>query len=174
MSDLVLTVTAEDRPGLVSQLSQVVAEHGGSWTTSSMAHLAGTFAGVVLVSVPAANVDPVEQALKALADDGITVAVRETQPETPLSGEDVELHLVGQDRPGIVAQISSALADAGVGIEEMQSLTSEAPMTGEMLFEVNARLVVPDGTRDRVQEQLEAIADELMVDLDLAEPSDEA
>ncbi|WP_252976288.1 ACT domain-containing protein [Janibacter melonis] len=58
MTDLVLTVTADDRAGLVSRLAQVVADRGGSWTTSSMAHLAGTFAGVVLVSVPADGVTP--------------------------------------------------------------------------------------------------------------------
>ncbi|QFQ30800.1 hypothetical protein EEW87_011525 [Janibacter melonis] len=170
MTDLVLTVTADDRAGLVSRLAQVVADRGGSWTTSSMAHLAGTFAGVVLVSVPAEGVAPLRSALEGLAADGITVVVRETQPQPATAGEPTLLHLVGQDRPGIVAQVSAAIASAGVGIEEMQTATSEAPMAGGLLFEVRARLVVPEGAGVPLRERLEAIADELMVDLDLADP----
>ena len=45
MATLVLTVIGRDRPGLVDTLSGVVAEHGGNWEESRMAHLADRFAG---------------------------------------------------------------------------------------------------------------------------------
>ena len=34
---LVLTVIADDKPGIVEQLSAVIARHGGNWLESRMA-----------------------------------------------------------------------------------------------------------------------------------------
>ena len=59
MATLVLTLTGADRAGLVSELSTDVAAHGGSWLTSRMARLAGTFAGVVLVEIPDDRVEAI-------------------------------------------------------------------------------------------------------------------
>lgn len=170
MTELVLTVTADDRPGIVAELADVVAEHGGNWTTSSLAHLADTFAGIVLISVPRERSGGLQQALEALAGQGLTISVRPARSEPESPDRRVVLHLVGQDRPGIVQQVSAALADAGVGIEEMQTETSEAPMAGGLLFEARAILSLPaDTDTERVRAALESIADELMVDLDLSE-----
>jgi glycine cleavage system regulatory protein len=46
---LIITFIAEDRPGVVEQLSEVVEANGGNWLESRMAHLAETFAGVARV-----------------------------------------------------------------------------------------------------------------------------
>ena len=56
MEDLVLTLIGADRPGLVESLAKRVAAHRGNWVESRMAHLAGQFAGILRVEVPAANV----------------------------------------------------------------------------------------------------------------------
>ena len=52
MTKLVLTLLGDDQPGLVSRVSRVVADEGGSWLESQLARLAGTFAGIALVEVP--------------------------------------------------------------------------------------------------------------------------
>ena len=57
MTILVLTLLGTDRAGLVSAVSRLISEHGGSWERSQLAHLAGTFAGIVEVDVPAARAD---------------------------------------------------------------------------------------------------------------------
>ncbi|HAM44044.1 MAG TPA: amino acid-binding ACT protein, partial [Propionibacteriaceae bacterium] len=54
MPMLILTVVGDDRAGLVAALAEVVSAHGGNWERSELAELAGTFAGIVEVSVPAA------------------------------------------------------------------------------------------------------------------------
>ena len=48
---LVLTVIADDKPGLVETLAEVIADHKGNWLESSMSQLAGKFAGILRVSV---------------------------------------------------------------------------------------------------------------------------
>ena len=50
-SNLVLTVIADDKPGLVESLSQTIAANSGNWLESSMSQLAGKFAGILRVSV---------------------------------------------------------------------------------------------------------------------------
>ncbi len=47
--ELVLTVIARDRPGLIKDLSETIAMHGGNWVDSSMARLGGEFAGILRV-----------------------------------------------------------------------------------------------------------------------------
>ncbi|HAW24640.1 MAG TPA: glycine cleavage system protein R, partial [Pseudomonas sp.] len=44
MDHLVLTVIAEDQPGLVECLAKCIAEHGGNWLESRMSRMAGQFA----------------------------------------------------------------------------------------------------------------------------------
>ena len=52
MATLGLTAIGDDHAGLVRVLSGVIADHNGNWETSRMAHLAGKFAGIVMVTVP--------------------------------------------------------------------------------------------------------------------------
>jgi glycine cleavage system regulatory protein len=60
------------------------------------------------------------------------------------------------------------LARGGVSIEELQTATSSAPMSAETLFEASVILVVTgDVDVDELSAELEAIANELMVDIDL-------
>ena len=54
------------------------------------------------------------------------------------------LELVGQDRPGIVREISSALARPGVSVQDLRTVVESAPMSGEPLFRAVAELAPPD------------------------------
>ncbi len=169
MATLVLTLLGTDRAGLVSAVSGVISEHGGSWERSQMAHLAGTFAGVVEVAVPTTGVDALVAAVEGLGAQGLRVTVERTADEPERDeGSRLALHLVGADRPGIVAEISSLLAEHGVNVEELSTDVSDAPMAGGTLFEADAVVVVPAGADTAaLRAGLEALADELMVDLDL-------
>ncbi|ANH40410.1 hypothetical protein I601_4014 [Nocardioides dokdonensis FR1436] len=170
MTSLVLTVIGDDRPGLVSAVSAIVEARGGSWQRSQMSRLSGKFAGIALVEVPDAQRDGLEEALAGLAAEGLVVHVEDAGGDTAPAGRapaSWRLQLVGQDRHGIVAEISSALAARGIGIEELLTDVVEAPMGGGMLFHAYARLTMPAGQDVGVRADLERLADELMVDLDL-------
>jgi glycine cleavage system regulatory protein len=172
MATLVLTVIGDDRSGLVSALSGAIAEHGGSWERAQMARLAGKFAGIVLVAVPDAQADALVSALGPLEEHGLLdVAVERGSDDGPTGAEAsrLRLELVGADRPGIVHDISEALAARKVSIEELTTATREAPMAGGMLFEASATLLVPPTVPiSDLQALLEDLANELMVDLSLS------
>ena len=168
MDHLVLTVIAPDKPGLVEKLAQCVAGHGGNWLESRMSRMAGQFAGILRVAVPVEAHDELVSALQALATQGIRVVVAQSGIEPSSTWKPIHLDLLGNDRPGIVRDITRLLAELGVNLERLNTEVVPAPMSSEPLFHAEALLAVPLGlTLDSLQERLEALADDLMVELKL-------
>lgn len=170
---LIITVIGPDRPGLVESLARVVSENGGNWTRSRMAHLAGQFAGILEVSVGAEDSPKLREALHLLSRDqlSVTIATDEISRPGPTVGLALKMDLVGQDRPGIIRQISKALAERGVNVEELASECESAPWSGETLFKAQASLQAPEGTDlEALRTALEEIAQDLMVDISLVRP----
>lgn len=168
MDHLVLTVIAADQPGLVERIAQCIARHGGNWLDSRMARMAGQFAGILRIAVPADRYDDLVQGLQALEEQGIRVQFAGGGQEPGAAGRAIELDLVGNDRPGIVRDITRALAEQGVNLERLHTEVLPAPMSGEPLFHAQAALAVPAGASlEALQAHLESLADELMVELRL-------
>lgn len=188
MITYVLTAIGDDRPGLVSALSAVVADHDGNWVDSSLALLGGKFAGIVVVELDESRAPAFVDGLGTLAaQEGLEVnatvagvaAEAGSRDEAAGAagagtGSSWRLHLLGQDRRGMVHEVTSALASAGATIDELRTWTRAAPQGGGLLFEAEASLrLASEAEADTVQAVLERIASELMVDLDLeAEGSD--
>jgi glycine cleavage system regulatory protein len=166
-TSIILTLIGPDRPGLVRLLAELVAERGGSWLESRMARLAGQFAGVVRIAVPALAAAPLIAALEGLADHGLRVslevaAAEEARP--PQAG--FVLEVVGNDRPGIVRDFTRALSACGVNIEELTTDVLSGSFSGETLFRATARLCGPSADAAvRVRAALEHLGNELMVDI---------
>ena len=84
-TSLVLTFIGHDQPGLVKAVSEKIAAAGGSWLESCLAHLAGEFAGIVLVSVPASNAAGLTTALRGLEEAGLRITVEPSSAAPPAS-----------------------------------------------------------------------------------------
>lgn len=167
-TSLVLTVIGDDRPGIVEALARTVAEHGGNWVESRMARLGGKFAGILRVDVPPDKRDALMHACQGLGTQGLRVQVESSDRAPSSPPKAVRLELIGQDRPGIVRDVSRALALRGVNVERLQTECVSAPMSGESMFKASAELVLPAGVSvDALREGLEKIANELMVDVTL-------
>lgn len=170
MRALVLTVIGQDRPGLVEALSDLIAQHEGSWDESRMARLAGHFAGVVQIHLPENQADGLIAALPTLQGRGLSVSV--VNSDWSLASVDHRvswrLDLVTQDRPGIVRDISSRLAALGVSVQDLRTIIENAPMSGERLFRAEAELAPPARADfDQIRSALEQLADDMMIDLKL-------
>ena len=166
---LVVTVIGDDQPGLVEQLSTTISRHGGNWHESSMSQLAGKFAGILRVEVAAARADELKAALGQL--ERLKV-MAETAVDLPKRGPTRrwQLSLVGHDRIGIVREVSQVLARHAVNVEELTTHTSSAPMSAETLFHAQAELLADIDLDTRaLTAQLEAISNDLMVDISLDE-----
>jgi glycine cleavage system regulatory protein len=168
---LVFTFVGADKPGLVEKLSQTVAAHGGNWLESRMSELAGQFAGIVKVEVKKEQAPALRAALLALSEQQLSVVVAESQGEASQGTfRQLRLSIVGNDRPGIVREVSHALATRHISVSEMDTSITSAPMSGDPLFEAVAHIRVPQ-TLDlaELNAQLDDIADALTVQIDLEE-----
>lgn len=167
-TNLVLTILADDRPGLVERLSGAISAHGGSWQDASMAHLAGKFAGILHVQVPAAQVAQLERELLDLP--GLKVTVERAHVTTLPYSRQLSLKLVGHDRIGIVREVAQVLASFDINVAELATQVSSAPMSAESLFQAEARLQAR-ATLDAaaLKTALEQLSDDIMVEITLAE-----
>ncbi|WLH12309.1 glycine cleavage system protein R [Pseudomonas hefeiensis] len=172
MDHLVITVFAPDKPRLVEHIALCIAEHGGNWLESRMSRLAGQFAGILRLSVPAESHDELIEALQGLSAHNIRVLIAEGIVEESCTWKPIAMELVGNDRPGIVRDITRLLSEQGVNVERLVTDVRPAPMSSELLFHAEAILGVPVTlSLDTLQERLETLADELMVELKLSDES---
>ncbi len=165
MTTLVLTVIGDDRSGIVNALAEVVAAHDGNWERSQMAELAGAFAGIVVVTLPDGRAADFTAAVRALPD--LTIAVHDADAAASAEPDSrITVELLGNDRPGLVRELTAVFAEHGLSIEEIETGSYDAPMAGGRLFE--ALLVVPVSSgaeTDALRADLEKLAMELMVDI---------
>jgi len=166
-TSIVLTIMADDQPGIIKAVSRVLNKYGGSWTQSSMSSLAGQFAGILLVTLPAENSVACQQELQGLESQGLHV-VAHISDKTGGSEETSEyvLDLVGNDRKGIVHDITTILANHNVNVRDLETVVEAASMGGAELFRARAELLVPVSTDiDLLAKELEDLAYDLMVDI---------
>ena len=134
-----------------------------------MMSLAGKFAGILMVQVPEDQADAFLLALEGLEATGLQIVAQRADSATQAdSGREHSIDLVGQDRPGIVHDITEVLAKHGVNVQELETTVQSASMSGESLFMAHARIFVPpEAGLEKLQDELEDLANELMVDIEL-------
>jgi glycine cleavage system regulatory protein len=171
MALVVLTVIGADRPGLTQILADAVLSAGGSWQESHLSRLGGQYVGSVLVEIEEHAKEALERAVLTAAVPNLEVRLAPAGSRTAPSGEVLVFSLVGQDRPGIVRQVTTALSALEVNIEEFVTTLDHEAYSGAPLFHAKARLRLPGGLAIRaVQEALEQISGEIMVDVSLGAP----
>jgi len=156
---IVVSALGPDQPGLVKQITAVIAEHGGNIEMQRSAHMADEFAVMMLCAFDQDATTAIEQ-LRALSSDALQVNARETSADAgrePARGLSATLTASGADQPGIIDALSGLLYEYGVNIESMDYDIEPAPWSGQPLFRMEARLHLPaeadaDALRDEIRE----------------------
>jgi glycine cleavage system transcriptional repressor len=127
-----LTVVGRDRPGIVAQVTHALFKGGCHLGEASMILLGGNFTIMLMVhyhGTPASLYDLLREVIDTLE---LTVHVDEIEGRLHEHVEpDVYVTVHGADRAGIVAQVTGALAEAGLDILDLESAvagTEEAPI----------------------------------------------
>jgi len=170
-TSLVVTLMGPDRPGIVSLLADRAQRFGANWATSRLGNHAGEFAGVVHFEVPRENAEALAAALRGLeASAGLRLVVAQSDGGAASAGlRGVDVELVGEDRAGIVSSLTRMLAESGVSVENMHTEIMGNP-AGKRSFKVNAHLLVPKAlASDELRRKLEALANEMTLDIALGE-----
>ena len=170
-TSLVVSIVGGDRQGIVSSLAERAQRFGANWAASRMTRLAGEFAGMVHFEVPRESADALAAALRGLESSGLQVVVaRSNGASVPTSLRVVELELVGEDRVGIVSNLTKMLAGRGISIENIHTDIVRSGVSGKQTFKVEAHLLVPAALSiEALRLEVGTLASEMMVDIALGE-----
>lgn len=156
--EYVVTVVSHDRPGLIADVTGVIAGLGGNLESSSMTLLQGHFAWTLVADLDC-DIDDVRAELLAVCPTGVTVSEFDGEDPHDLAVADrIIVNLHGVDRSGIVAAITRVLADAGGNIVELSTHLHDGMYLGTAEVEFDRRIDLP-----AVQAALSAAAAEVGV-----------
>lgn len=131
-----------------------------------MARLAGHFAGILRVDCPAEQVAALSSALQKLAVEGIQIQL--IQEATPAAEDRRVWHIdvVGNDRAGIVHELTQAIAHCGGNVEELVTGLESAAMSGHPLFRASGKVSL-SGSSDEsaLRAAIENLSDDLSVEI---------
>jgi glycine cleavage system transcriptional repressor len=117
-----LTLTGEDRPGIVARVTRALFERDMNLGEASMLRLGGNFTIMMMVSGDM-DADALQQALSEVVEElGLSLHI------DPMKGglhrhvpPNLVVRVSGADRAGIVARVTGVLADAGFNILDLES-----------------------------------------------------
>lgn len=131
-----VTVLGSDRPGIVCDVSTLLAEAGCNIENVSQTVLYQEFAGIFLVTLPAGvDATTVEEWLtSALADKGLKISVQivaESQIPGTSPMEPFVVVTIGEDKVGLVSTVTCVMKAYGVNIVNMQFVSKSASYPGQ-------------------------------------------
>ncbi|WP_185231574.1 glycine cleavage system protein R [Teredinibacter franksiae] len=171
LKNQIITLLSDDKPGIVESIASVITRHNGNWLESQLAQLGGKFAGVIRVQIEEEKLQALREALEQLSSQQIRVYLDDCSEQTASTANNLTLsfHATGPDRPGIVREISSTLAQYQINLEKLDTRLSSMPYSGDPLFEAEGSMSVPPGLdRHQLEERLDEIANTLAMDISLS------
>lgn len=99
---------------------------------------------------------------------GLQILCEVTEPSIAEEFNNYHIDLIGQNRPGIIHEISHVLAEYKANVEGLSSEIVEAPMSGEQLFKSHINIHLPITiSKLTIKKRLERIANEFVADIKL-------
>jgi glycine cleavage system transcriptional repressor len=169
---LVLSALGADRPGLVAEVTEYLAERGVNVEDSRMAVLGAEFGIQVLVR-------GAEGAIARVVDDRamletrtkLGVLVRRTKsPEEHRRAAVTPCVVTAEalDHEGIVRAVALAISHLGINIVSLETTAYNAPVTGSPLFRLEAQIDLPQGVSlAQFRRQMDEVAQRENLDVDV-------
>lgn len=161
MSNFALTIIGRDRPGIVSQVTEILYQLGCNIADSSCSILGGQFAMILIISHPEkTRKEDFEPAFRSLEQTNLSVFLRTLQPggeqRLELEGELCMISVYGSDKPGIVYQVAKQLGDRRINITDLNTKLIGSPERPVYVMMLEAVLPAAIGI-----DELEAVMNEL-------------
>jgi len=139
-----VTVLGSDRPGIVCDVSTLLAEMSCNIENISQTVLHQEFAGIFVVTLPGGlGETEVEQRLTGvLAPKGLQISVHsidESRNYSPPQTEPFVVVSIGEDRVGLVSAVTCVMKAYGVNIVNMQFVSRSTSFPGQTvaIYEVD-------------------------------------
>jgi len=169
MSHFALTVVGRDRPGIVSEVTEILFQLGCNIADSSCSILGGQFAMILILSHPEfSSKEDFGEAFAPLEENNLSVLIRTLKPggekRLDLYGEICMISVYGADKPGIVFRVAKILGDHQINITDLNTklIGSDDRPVYVMMIEA----VLPeDKTVEEIEQWMENVKKELEVDI---------
>jgi glycine cleavage system transcriptional repressor len=169
MQHFALTIIGRDRPGIVSQVTEILYRLGCNIADSSCSLLGGQFAMILIISHrDCVGKDDFGSAFLPLEEGNLSVFLRvlrpggETRPDLP--GEICMISVYGSDQPGIVYRVARELGERGINITDLNTklVGSAARPVYVMMLEA---ILPPEYSVEDLTEIMNGIKEQLQVDI---------
>jgi glycine cleavage system transcriptional repressor len=169
MQHFALTIIGRDRPGIVSQVTGILYDHGCNIADSSCSILGGQFAMILILAHPDyIDRDSFGDAFLPLEESGLSVFLRVLKPggeiRPDIEGEVCMVSVYGADKPGIVYRVARILGEKQVNITDLNTklVGSEERPVYVLILEA----VLPQNiTEEDVDAWMSPLRNELQVDI---------
>ena len=169
MNHFALTIVGRDRPGIVSQVTEILFNLGCNLADSSCSILGGQFAMILILGHPEfTDRASFGEAFKPLEDADLTVALRVLKPggeiRPQIDGDTCMISVYGSDKPGIVYRVAKVLGERQVNITDLNTKLVGSESRPVYVLVIEATL--PPGVEEAdVNGWLASVRDELQVDI---------
>ena len=161
MQHFALTIIGRDRPGIVSQVTEILFNLGCNIADSSCSILGGQFAMILILAHPDyTDRESFGNAFTSLEEAELSVYLRTLKPggeiHPVMEGEICMISVYGSDKPGIVFQVTKELGERKINITDLNTKligTEDRPVYVMML-----EAVLP---QEMSAEDLEQVMDKL-------------
>jgi glycine cleavage system transcriptional repressor len=158
-----ITFVAEDRPGIVADVTKILYDNGFNIDDSSSTLLRGIFAMILVVSTKDQwKNEDIKNLFFRL--NYMTTSVKKIDKSSPaLEGENYSISVYGADKAGIVYNVSKFLADKKINIVDLQ--TKVAGKEGKPIYIMLMEVVAPFSVSSEWVKELKTLSKEIGVDI---------
>ncbi|MEF3255598.1 MAG: ACT domain-containing protein [Deferribacterales bacterium] len=158
-----ITFVAEDRPGIVADVTKILYENGFNIEDSSSTLLRGMFAMILIVSKKEAlDIKEVEDIFSQLNYMKISVK-KVNRNYHPLKGDSYSISVYGADKAGIVYKVTDYLAKKSINIIDLQ--TKVAGKEDKPIYIMIMEIIAPEGLDKNWINDLKSLSKEVGVDI---------
>ena len=166
MKKIIVSAFGLDKPGIVSKFSKIITENFGNIEHSKMTLLEDHFAMLILISYNKKDELQLYESLNNINQLQIKIVKVNTSSKNQKSN--YKIYLNGADNEGIVHKLTHFLALKNINIYDVTTKTSNAPITGIVLFEMEAEINIPDTIDfNLIKKEIKVIASRLDVDISI-------
>ncbi len=169
MQHFALTIIGRDRPGIVSQVTEILFQGGFNIADSSCSILGGQFSMILIISNPAISTkEEFSDTFSPLEESNLSVYIRTLKPggeiRSELEGELCMISVYGADKPGIVYQVAKELGDRSINITDLNT-----KLVGDQqkpVYVMMLEAMLPEDTEiEEVESWMEDLKQRLQVDI---------
>tara|TARA_Y100000590_G_scaffold468095_1_gene649472 strand:+ start:172 stop:696 length:525 start_codon:yes stop_codon:yes gene_type:complete len=143
MKKIIVNTFGNDQPGIVSKISGMVSSLNGNIVKSEMVKIDNIFSIIMIINIPNENEKTLIDKINRISKLYSTVKNIDSEEINKTNYNKYSFSLECLDNEGIIYHFTKYLNDKKINIEKMNTSTTNAPITGVILFKLSSIICIP-------------------------------